>query len=144
MNMKNEPFVIERLVNAPIKRVWEAITNKDLMKQWYFDVPDFRPEKGCKFQFQGGTEDKTYIHLCEVTEVVEGKKLKHSWRYDGYEGNSYVTWELFDEGASTRIKLTHEGLETFPANNPDFAKENFIQGWTAIVGTSIKEFVEAA
>jgi len=25
-------------------------------------------------------------------------------------------------------KLTHEGIGTFPANNPDFKKENFIAG----------------
>jgi hypothetical protein len=42
------------------------------------------------------------------------------------------------------LKLTHEGLETFPASNTDFAKENFVAGWTHIVGTSLKEFVEKA
>ena len=74
--------------------------------------------------------------------MVKNKKLKHSWRYDGYEGNSFVTFELFDEGDKTRLKLTHEGLETFPANNPDFAKENFAEGWTYIIGKSLPEFVE--
>jgi hypothetical protein len=40
------------------------------------------------------------------------------------------------------VKLTHEGLETFPQNNPDFAKESFMQGWTYILGTSLKKFLE--
>jgi uncharacterized protein YndB with AHSA1/START domain len=84
------------------------------------------------------------LHLCKITEVVIGKKLSYSWRYDGYEGNSFVTFELFPEGNKTRLKLTHKGLETFPINNPDFAKENFIDGWTYITGTSLKEFLEKA
>ena len=140
--MNNEPFVIERILNAPVEKVRNAITDKEQMKQWYFDVPGFKPEVGTEFQFEGGTEDRRYLHLCKITEVVPNKKLQYSWRYDGFEGNSFVTFELFSEGDKTRLKLTHEGLETFPANNPDFAKKNFAEGWTQIIGTSIKQFVE--
>jgi len=31
--MKSEAFVIERILNARIERVWKAITDKDDMKQ---------------------------------------------------------------------------------------------------------------
>ncbi|MDQ3019370.1 MAG: SRPBCC domain-containing protein [Bacteroidota bacterium] len=140
--MKTEPLVIERTFNAPIQKVWKAITDKNDMKQWYFDLPDFKPEVGNEFRFEGGSKDKTFLHLCKVTEVITGKKITYSWRYDGYEGNSFVTFELYPEGSQTRLKLTHEGLETFPANNPDLAKENFVAGWTAIIGTKLKKFVE--
>ena len=142
--MKNEPLIIERTFNAPIEKVWKAITDKDEMKQWYFDIAAFKPEVGFEFQFEGGKDEKCYLHLCKITEVVIGKKLSYSWRYDGYEGNSFVTFELFPDGNKTRLKLTHDGLETFPIKNPDFAKENFIEGWTYITGTSLKEFLEKA
>lgn len=82
------------------------------------------------------------MHLCVVTQVVENKKLAYTWRYDGYEGNSEVTFELFEEGEKTRLKLTHTGLETFPQNNPDFAPASFAAGWTEITGKMLKEFVE--
>jgi uncharacterized protein YndB with AHSA1/START domain len=140
--MTNQPFVIERTLNAPIEKVWSAITDKEQMKQWYFDLAEFKPEVGFEFQFEGGSEEKTYLHLCKITEVVAGKKLAYSWRYEGYEGYSVVTFELFPEGSATRIKLTHEGLESFPQNNRDFAKESFSQGWTHIIGTSLPNFVE--
>jgi uncharacterized protein YndB with AHSA1/START domain len=139
--MKNEPFVIERTYNAPIGKVWRAITNKDDMKQWYFDLAEFKPEIGFEFQFFGGKDEKKYLHLCKITDVVPGTKITYSWRYDGYEGISYVTFELFAEGNRTKVKLTHAGLETFPASNPDLAKENFVQGWNSIIGTSLKEFL---
>ncbi|MEO8147472.1 MAG: SRPBCC domain-containing protein [Bacteroidia bacterium] len=140
--MKKEPFVIERTYNASIAKIWKAITDKDDMKQWYFDLAEFKPEVGFEFQFSGGTENNKYLHLCKIIEVVPGKKLTYSWRYDGYEGNSFVTFELFEDGNKTRLKLTHESLETFPASNLDFAKENFAAGWTQIIGTSLKEFAE--
>ena len=141
----NEAFVIERTYPVTINRVWKAITNGDEMKLWYFDLPDFKPEVGYEFQFMGGpSEDRQYKHLCKITEVITGRKLTHSWRYEGYEGNTLVTFELFDEGLKTRLKLTHEGLESFPSDNPDLAKANFAEGWTMIIGTSLKEYLEKA
>lgn len=140
--MKNEPIVMERVLNASLSAVWKAITDKNQMKQWYFDLEEFKPEVGFEFQFEGGKDGKSYLHLCKVTEVIPEKKLTYSWRYDGYTGNSFVTFELFPEGDKTRLKLTHEGLETFPVENRDLAKENFVEGWTAIIGTSLREFVE--
>lgn len=139
---ENLPVVIERTFDAPIQKVWEAITDKDQMKKWYFDLPAFKPKVGFEFQFSAGCEGRNYLHLCKITEVIPGKKLTYSWRYDGYEGNSFVTFELFAEGNKTRLKLTHEGLETFSKSNPDLAKENFVQGWTHILGTSLKDFME--
>ena len=113
------------------------------MKQWYFDLSEFKPEVDFEFQFQGeGTKGEKYMHLCKITEVIVGKKIAYSWRYDGYEGNSLVTFELFEEGDKTRLQLTHAGLETFPTKNPDFGKESFTKGWTHLIGTSLKKFIE--
>lgn len=139
--MKQKPIIVERTYNAPISKVWKAITDKTEMKQWYFDLAEFKPEVGFKFQFMGGTEDYQYLHLCEITEVVPQKKLTYSWRYDGYEGNSFVTFELFEEGDNTRLKLTHRGLESFP-DNKDFARSNFEQGWDEIINTSLQHYLK--
>ncbi|HTS44752.1 MAG TPA: SRPBCC domain-containing protein [Puia sp.] len=141
--MKSEPFVIERTLNAPVEKVWKAITDKEQMKKWYFDIAEFKPEKGFEFQFEGVNKGRRFLHLCRIEEVVVSRKISHTWRYDGYEGNSLVSFELFPEGKYTRLKLTHEGLETFPQDNPDFARENFVVGWTYIIGTSLKKFVES-
>src|SRR5204862_6298678 len=106
-----EPLIVERTFNAPVAQVWKAITNRDEMKQWYFDLAEFKPEVGFEFQFSAGPDDKQYLHLCKVTEVVAGRKIAYSWIYEGYEGYSVVTFELFPEGNKTKLKLTHEGLE---------------------------------
>jgi uncharacterized protein YndB with AHSA1/START domain len=143
MIMKASPIVIERTYNAPVDRVWKAITEKEKMKQWYFDLNDFKPQVGFEFSFQGqGHKGQKYIHLCEITEVVTGKKITYTWKYKDYQGSSTVTFELFDEGKNkTRLKLTHEGVETFPATE-DFARTSFEGGWTELIGNLLKNFLE--
>ncbi len=140
--MKSEPVVKEVLLKTPALKVWKAITEKEQMKEWYFDLKEFKPEVGFEFHFEGGPNKRVYLHLCKITEVVPEKRLSYSWRYDGYPGDSLVTFELFEEGKKTRLKLTHKNLESFGRKNPDFAKENFIEGWNMIIGKNIKEFVE--
>jgi len=141
--MKDEPIIVERSYNAPIALVWNAITSKEEMSKWYFDLADFKPEVGFEFQFSGGTPEKQYLHRCKITEVNAGRKITYSWRYDGYEGKSFVTFELFADGGKTRIKLTHVGIESFPKDDPNFARKSFTEGWTSIIGTSLKDFVES-
>ena len=140
--MQNEPIVIERMFNAPVNKVWEAISNKDEMKKWYFDLAAFKPEVGFEFNFTAGGNGKEYVHLCKVTEAVVNKKLSYDWRYEGHPGNSNVTFELFPEGDKTRFKLIHEGLDSFRDNGPDFTIESFTAGWDYIINTSLKGFVE--
>jgi uncharacterized protein YndB with AHSA1/START domain len=142
MTALKQAFVIERTYPAPIEKVWTAITDKDHMKKWYFDLPEFKPEVGFEFRFLGGKDPaRPFEHICIVTEVIPFRKLVYSWRYEGYSGISHVTFELFDESGKTRLKLTHEGLESFPASNPDLAPGNFENGWTMIIGTLLRDFL---
>jgi len=139
--MDAQPFIIEHIFNAPLERVWKAITDKDDMKQWYFDLPEFKPVVGFSFEFYGkGSSGQRMKHLCQVTEVKPLNKLVYSWSYEGYPGVSYVTFELFAQQSGTRLKLTHSGLETFPPL-ADFARENFAKGWTELIGSLLKSFL---
>lgn len=141
------PFTIERVYNAPVARVWQAITDNEKMKHWYFELKEFKPEVGFVFEFVGGDEKQQYLHRCEVTEVVPEKKLSYTWTYpEKTSVISEVTFELFPEGNKTRLKLTHKGIENFQADvkDPNFAPESFAAGWTAIIGTNLKNYVEGA
>jgi len=133
--------IIERTFNASVAKVWGALTDVDQMREWYFDLKEFKPEVGFEFEFVVDHEGNTYHHLCRVTEVIPQKKIAYTWRYKGEPGDSLVTIELFAEGDNTRLKLTHSGLETFP-RTPAYARKNFEAGWTTIIGSELKEFVE--
>lgn len=141
--MKAEPVIVERVYNAPADKVWQAITDNKKMKEWYFNIAEFKPEVGFEFTFEGDDGKKKWLHAARITEVIPGKKLSYTWSYPGYGGESLVTFELFDEDGKTRLKLTHAGLETFPSfEESGLRKENFVAGWTAIIGKSLKEYVE--
>jgi uncharacterized protein YndB with AHSA1/START domain len=140
-NVNAEAVVVERTLDAPVARVWKALTDVDQMRQWYFDLKEFKPEVGFEFGFVVEHGGNTYDHRCKVTEVIPQRKIAYTWRYEGHEGNSLVTIELAPEGDKTRLKLTHTGLETFPRTQA-FARENFEEGWTQSIGSELKEFVE--
>jgi uncharacterized protein YndB with AHSA1/START domain len=139
--MTTEAIVIERTLNAPVARVWQALTDVDQMRQWYFDLKEFRPQAGFEFEFVVEHEGNTYHHLCKVTDVIPEKKIAYTWRYKGEPGESLVIFELFPERNKTRLKLTHTGIETFP-KTPAYARKNFETGWNTIIDSELRQFVE--
>ena len=136
-----EAVIIERTFNAPVARVWKALTDVDQMREWYFDLKEFKPEPGFEFEFIVEHEGMKYHHLCRVTEVVPQKRIAYTWRYKDEPGDSLVTFELAAEGDKTKLRLTHEGLETFP-KTATYARNRFEAGWTEIIGSELKKFVE--
>ncbi|WP_316818617.1 SRPBCC domain-containing protein [Pedobacter nyackensis] len=142
--METKPLIVECTYHAPIEKVWEAITDRDQMKEWYFELEEFKAEKGFKFQFTGGDEKEQYLHVCEVLFVDEPNKISYTWTYPEHNtGYSVVSWELFKEGEQeTRLKLSHEGLDSFPKDHPNFAVASFTAGWTFIIGESLKKYLE--
>jgi uncharacterized protein YndB with AHSA1/START domain len=136
-----DSVVLERTYNASVARVWKALTDAEQMRVWYFDLKEFKPEVGFEFEFTVEHEGNRYHHLCKITEVIPQRKLAYTWRYSNEEGNSLVTFELFGEGDKTRLKLTHEGIETFP-KTPAYARKNFEGGWLQLIGSELKQFVE--
>ena len=137
-----QPLIKEVVVHTSLEKAWKAISDKDEMKEWYFDIAEFRPEVGFEFTFEGRKDDKIYLHICKITEVIPLGKISYTWCYDGYPGESLVTFELFEEEGMVRVKLTHSGLENFGAENPDFAKKNFAERWDYIIAASLKNYLE--
>jgi uncharacterized protein YndB with AHSA1/START domain len=143
VKIKNEPVIVEKTFDATPAAVWDAITNRDKMAEWYFDLKDFKAEVGFEFQFLAGDEKSKYLHICKVTEVIPGKKLSYSWKYQHDPGVSEVSFEIFSEGRHTKLRLTHTGLENFSKEHPELDKKNFAQGWDEIINTNLKKYLES-
>jgi uncharacterized protein YndB with AHSA1/START domain len=140
--MNTKPIIVEQEYHTSIDKVWNALTNKEEMKYWYFNLPEFYAVNGFEFQFYGGKdENNQYLHLCKITEVINQEKLSYSWRYVGYPGISFVTFELSEKDSKTNIKLTHSGIESFENENSDFAKSEFEQGWNYIINIALKKYL---
>jgi len=143
--MKNEPIVLERVLQAPVSKVWKALTEAQQMKHWYFDIGEFKAEPGFEFKFVAGDDKNQWAHYCKVVEVEKEKKLSYTWMYkEEYpDVETVVTFELFDQGDNTtRLRLTHEGINKLPQDDKNFRRGSFVEGWAQIIGVSLKQHVE--
>lgn len=139
----NTPITVQYKINAPAEKVWKALIDKNEMKSWYFDIQDFDLEIGKQFNFYEPGGENKYHHQGEILEIIPNQKLKHTWSYpDSSPLKTVVTWELQSEDGQTVITLTHEGIENFKDLGDGFSKDNFTQGWKAIVGQSLKIYLE--
>ncbi|REC61756.1 SRPBCC domain-containing protein [Chryseobacterium pennae] len=139
----NTPITVQYKINAPIDKVWRALTDKNEMKSWYFDIQDFEPELGNVFNFYEPGGENKYHHQGEILEIISCQKLKHTWAYPDFsDQKTTVTWELQSEDNETLVTLTHEGIENFKDLGEGFSRKNFTGGWNAILGQSLKEYLE--
>jgi uncharacterized protein YndB with AHSA1/START domain len=130
------PFVLEQVYDAPARKVWQALTDENSMREWYFpQLIKFKPVVGFEFVFSN--DGSPFQKEWYVTKVEDDRLLAHSWIYKGYPGSSEVTFELFEQGEKTRLKLTHTGLASFPTD-AHFARHRFEDGWKQILGSNLK------
>ena len=130
MRSKNEPLIVEKQLEASIETVWNAITQIDQMKQWYFEqIKNFEPVVGFKTSFIIKSGDRVFPHLWKITEVIPQNRITYRWKYEGYAGDSYVTFKLESKNNGTQIKVITKIVEDFTDDIPEFQPESCIAGW---------------
>lgn len=139
----SKPITVQYKINAPLEKAWNALTDKNEMKSWYFDIRDFVLETGKEFNFYEPGEAKKYHHQCRILEIVPNRKLKHTWSYPEFsDAVTTVTWELQEEGSGTLVTLTHDNIEGFDGLGENFSRKSFTEGWNGIIGQSMKNYLE--
>ena len=143
MKNNDEPVIVEQIFNASIGKVWNAITELDQMKKWFFEnIASFRPEVGFETRFDVQNEDRKFPHIWKLTEVIPMERITYNWKYGGYPGESFVTFELFEKDHHTKLKLTHKVVESFPQDIPEFERESCIEGWNYFIRKNLKKYLE--
>ena len=89
-------------INTTVENVWNALTQPEEMRNWYFDISNFEATEGEIFDFVVSFTDEdgehSFRHLFEILEAVPYEKLKHTWEHPGHSaGTSTLTWELAPE-----------------------------------------------
>ena len=132
---------IEAFFEVSKEKVWEAITNTDAMKVWYFDISNFNLNISTKFSFYEGGK-KEYLHEGEVLKVEVNKLFQHTWLHpEQSKGSSVVTWKIDEVEGKTKVTLTHEGVENFADAGPNFTIANYEMGWNALVKTNLRNYL---
>ncbi|WP_425076903.1 SRPBCC family protein [Psychroserpens sp. S379A] len=139
----NEPSVIvKQEFKQPIEIVWNAITDVTQMRLWFFDnIPAFEARVGFKTEFDVATEHHTFPHLWKITEVIPQQKIVYNWTYKGFQGDSYVTFQLSEKNNQTQLTLTTKVVKDFPDDIPEFKRESCLAGWNYFIKTSLVNYL---
>jgi len=79
MPEKIKPVIIEQLFDVSIKAVWKALSNVQLMRLWYFDnIHAFVDKVGFETRFTVQNNEKSFIHLWKVFEVIPNKIITYN------------------------------------------------------------------
>jgi uncharacterized protein YndB with AHSA1/START domain len=141
----NHPIVVEETYRATPDRVWAALSVRERMVEWYFDkIEAFEPRVGFETRFTVSTGEREFVHVWTVTEMRENERLAYRWRYDNYDGDGNVTFEICEEGEGTKLRLTAVVTEPFlPADLPEFQRESGVAGWKYLLQESLKSYLES-
>lgn len=142
MKASEPPLIVSKIINAPISKVWDALTVHEQMLVWYFEeIPNFKPELGFTTSFVIKHEDRTYTHKWEIIQVNVPHAIGYRWNYEEHDGDSKVVFQLEEENGQTKASVNAIILEDFP-DLPEFKRESGVAGWNYFMDR-LKAFAEA-
>ena len=129
-------------INAPLSRVWKALTDPVEIEKWMLMSTTFAPETGRDFTFQAeASEEWDGVFNCTLKECIENKKLIYTWNTAFINADTLVEIELTENGDKTELTLTHSGWEKI-AENQEKTRSDHNTGWDLRFVQNIKEIVE--
>lgn len=122
------------LINAPIAKVWDAITKPELIKQYLFNtdvVSDWKV--GSPIAYRGEWEGKPFEDKGRILKIEPEKTLVSThWSPlsgvpDSPENYHTITYDLAEKGDKTEVTITQD----HNANQEE--KEHSEQNWKAVL-----------
>jgi uncharacterized protein YndB with AHSA1/START domain len=121
--------VIEREMPHPPEKIWRALTEGSLIKEWLMDN-DFQPVVGHKFKFRSTpVPNWDGIIDSEVLIVEPNKKLSYSWGTMGMENS--VVWTLVPTSGGTLVRMEQSGFR--PEQEANYKGAQY--GWQRFIGS---------
>jgi uncharacterized protein YndB with AHSA1/START domain/DNA-binding transcriptional ArsR family regulator len=131
-----QAHVFEIFVRTTPERLWQALTDGDLTRQYYYNTrieSDWTPGSPYTLRDDGGTA----VIDGEVLEIDPPRRLVTTFRAAWSQGApSTVTWEIVPEGEVCKLTLTHEGID--PASQLGLSVRD---GWARIL-SGLKTLLE--
>jgi uncharacterized protein YndB with AHSA1/START domain len=120
-------LVIEREMPHPPEKIWRALTQGELLKEWLMEN-DFQPVVGHKFTFRATPMPNwNGVVDCEVLVVEPNKKLSYSWGSLGL--GSVVVWTLVATSGGTLVRMEQTGFR--PDQQAAYKGANY--GWQKFI-----------
>jgi len=118
------------LIQAPLAKVWEALTDAAVAEQWGAGPAKMDPTEGGEFSYWDGD-----IHGTN-TKVIPEALLVQDWYGHNYPERVYkVTFTLREDNGTTTVKLRQP-------NVPDEELQDMTEGWSDYYFDPIKKLLE--
>ncbi len=129
-------------INAPVSKVWEALTNPEIIKKYMFGadvISDW--EEGSEIIWRGEWQGKNYVDKGKILRIEKNEILEYSHysplsgKEDVPENYHIVTIELFYEDGKTIVELSQDN------NENEKERVHSQKNWETMLG-SLKKVVE--
>jgi uncharacterized protein YndB with AHSA1/START domain len=126
---------LERLLDAPVEKVWRYLTEADLRREWFMGGTDAKPDS--EFELLNDHDNLSDEDVPYPEDYAPYKGRTWSEKVVRFEPphllattfqggkNGIVTYELTPEGERTRLVLTHSGITS------GSGAQDFGGGWTS-------------
>lgn len=128
------------IINAPISKVWDALTKPEIVKEYFFGSNQETDWKvGSPIIWTGEYEGTTYIDKGIVQEYEPNKKLTYSYlsSWSGLEDKPenylLVTYEVREVDGATELTISQTNYDEEKANHSESNWAIVIDGLRKIV-----------
>ena len=127
--LQTESLSFELDLHHSPEKVWRALTDPELLKEWLLPVVDHSLKPGAEFTFQSPPQPgwDGVVH-CRALEVDEHRKLSYAWVVGDLD--TVVTFSLTPTASGTRLSILHSGFRSDQKQNLGGAR----YGWEMMSG----------
>lgn len=121
-------------INAPANKVWQALTDPAMIKEWLFGTDTHSDwKKGSSITYTGEWEGKPYTDKGVIVDIIPDKLL-HTTYLSGMSGKedipenyNNVIYELQEADGRTLVTITQDNIGT------EKEKEHMHQNWSLVL-----------
>jgi uncharacterized protein YndB with AHSA1/START domain len=132
----------EVVVEAPLERVWRAITEADQLVHWFPDKiaeVDLRPGGAIRIEWQDGEFDDGTVDVVEAPS-----RFAFRWHGAGFDSpETLVEFTLEPTADGTRVVVIENGFSKVREEKRESAWHDNDGGWAKELG-ELKTYLEAA
>lgn len=141
--MTNISLKTSLTINAPATLVWKALTDADIVKQYFFGtIQQTDWQKGSDIIWTGEWQGKTYRDHGKILDITPGSYVKYSYwssmggTEDKPENYQNVSYTLTEKDGVTTLEIGQENIKD------EASKKHSEENWQGIFG-KMKEMVES-
>lgn len=129
-------------LNTSVEKVWNALTDKEMIKQYFWGTETITDWKeGSPISYTGIWDGATYEDKGFILKIEKDKIFKHTY-WSSFWGTEYntddfsvITYELIDNSHQTTLIITQEGFKDKQSC------DHSIENWKGVLN-NIKNMLE--